>query len=131
MSKVNENADSFNAMLRKALDAGYSAAQAVQVQKMRVIEADPLTGQPLPGARPSEAFEPCGFAWVKVPGNTPFGRYVKKTYPQKFRKAYGPGLQYWVSDFEQSMYRKEAFAQAMARVLREHGVEAYADSRMD
>jgi hypothetical protein len=71
----------------------------------------------------------CGFAWVSFKGNTAFGRWAKKT--GKATKAYGGGLQIWVSSYGQSVTRKEAYAQAFATVLRDAGIEAYAGSRLD
>jgi hypothetical protein len=71
----------------------------------------------------------CGFAWVNFKGNTAFGRWAKKA--GKADKAYGGGLQVWVSGFGQSVTRKSAYAQAFAAVLTEAGITAYAGSRLD
>jgi hypothetical protein len=80
-------------------------------------------------------FEPeglCGFAWVKVtPGNSSFAKWLLK---QKIVSggAYGGGVDIWVSAFGQSYERKDAYAQAMAKVLVEElGIKAYAQSRLD
>lgn len=73
----------------------------------------------------------CGFAWVTVrPGTSSFARWLVKT--GQGRKAYGGGVDIWVSGFGQSMQRKEAYAYAMAKVITDElGVSAYAGSRMD
>jgi hypothetical protein len=72
----------------------------------------------------------CGFAWVKVPGNTGFGRWAKGE--GIFDKSYSGGLMMWISDYGQSMTRKEAYAMAYADSLRASGIEnVYAGSRMD
>lgn len=71
----------------------------------------------------------CGFAWVTFKGNTGFGRWAKKE--GLARKQYGGGLAISVSEFNQSVARKEAYAYAFAKTLREHGITAYADSRLD
>lgn len=71
----------------------------------------------------------CGFAWVKLPGVGSFAKWMKAS--GLARKAYGPGLEMWVSAYNQSMAKKEAYAYAFARVLREAGVAAHAGSRMD
>lgn len=71
----------------------------------------------------------CGFAWVSFPGNKPWCRWAKKNI--RISKHYPSGFCIWVSDYGQSLERKEAYAEAYAKVLREAGVEAYAGSRMD
>lgn len=71
---------------------------------------------------------PCGFAWVNVPGNSAMGRYMKSI---GHRKGYPKGISYWVGDHGQSISRKEAHARAFAKVMRDNGIDAYADSRMD
>lgn len=74
----------------------------------------------------------CGFAWVTVhPGTSSFARWAIKE--KNARKEYGGGVCLtWVSYFNQSMTRKEAYAQAFAEVLRDRlGVKAYSHSRMD
>lgn len=72
----------------------------------------------------------CGFAEIRIPkGNTSFARWAKKN--AGFEKHYNGGLYYWVSDYNQSMERKEVFARTVAQILNENGIEAYATSRMD
>jgi hypothetical protein len=71
----------------------------------------------------------CGFAWIEFKGTTPWARWAKKA--GKARKNYPTGYSIWVSEFGQSVDRKEAYAKAFAKVLKEHGVEAYANSRLD
>jgi hypothetical protein len=71
----------------------------------------------------------CGFAWVEFKGTTPWARWAKKA--GKARKAYPTGCSIWVSEFGQSVDRKEAYAKAFAGVLKAHGIEAYANSRLD
>lgn len=72
----------------------------------------------------------CGFAWITVrPGNSPFANWLKKN--GHARPAYGGGVQIWVSDYNQSIERKYAYAQAFAEVLVKAGVKAYAGSRLD
>lgn len=71
----------------------------------------------------------CGFAWIVIPGNTAFGKWAKKE--GRARAHYPRGLCFWVSDFGQSVDRKSAYAGAFAQVLRNAGIDAYADSRLD
>ena len=77
----------------------------------------------------------CGFAWVRVKCKGEGLRFInamKKHGIDRWRKDdYYGGYQLWVREGNQSMQRKEAFAEAYAEVLREAGVKAYAGSRMD
>lgn len=91
---------------------------------------------------------PCGFAWVVVSdGRSDFVKSCKKqikiaeqagvTNPiflARFgRKNYGKGWLFWNPGqyFGQSVDIKESGAYAFAAKLREFGVEAYAESRLD
>lgn len=71
----------------------------------------------------------CGFAWVTVPGNSSFGRWLKST--GKGSSMYGGGTGFYVHSFGQSMELKEAYARAFVKVLQEAGVSAWYSSRMD
>lgn len=72
----------------------------------------------------------CGFAWVKVvPGTSSFARWLVKS--GLAHKGYGGGVHIWISDFGQSVARKEAAARAIAKVLTDAGIKAYAQSRLD
>ena len=72
----------------------------------------------------------CGFAEIIVrPGTCSFARWLTKN--QLGRKSYYGGISIWVSDFGQSMEKKEKYAQAFAEILKENGINAYATSRMD
>ena len=74
----------------------------------------------------------CGFAWVIVreKGSTKLGRALKSV---GFKPAYGGGLQLWDPSRSgtQSITAKEDGAIAYAEVLRQHGIEAHAASRLD
>ena len=71
----------------------------------------------------------CGFASIRFPGNTAWGRWAKKQGIAS--KAYPKGLMIWVRGYGQSVTRKESYAIAFANVLRDNGVKAYAESRLD
>src|SRR5665213_555950 len=78
-----------------------------------------------------EPFELCGFAWVNVHG---IRKQEDKAPLQAFgfkRNEYEKAQQLWVSGYEQSAARKEAYAQAFAAELRTLGFKAYAGSRLD
>ncbi len=72
---------------------------------------------------------PCGFAWVNVPGNTSFGRWLKKN--NLARPDYPSGLSIWISDYNQSYERKSAHAGAMVHYLTEKGIACRRGSRLD
>jgi len=72
----------------------------------------------------------CGFAWVKIqPATSSFARWLKKN--DLARKGYGPGIDISISAYGQSMTRKAAYAGAFASVLRDAGIRAHSQSRMD
>ena len=72
----------------------------------------------------------CGFASVTVkPANSKFAKYLVAN--GLGRKGYGGGVCMSIRQFNQSLQKKEAYAYAFASVLNEHGIKAYAESRMD
>jgi hypothetical protein len=114
----------------RATEAGIAAGNAASVVPMMVADADPLTGAPIAGGQRYHVPDGvCGFAWISFKGNTAFGRWMKAS--GLARPDYPTGLRYPVHAFNQSLQRKEAFADAAARVLREAGIDAYSQSRMD
>lgn len=128
MGKALEMKDLFNRAKMAAMEAGRLAIPTPMV----VSEADVLSGAPIPGGKSWLVNDGvCGFAWVNVkPGNSPFANFLKKEKLASADRYYG-GVSIWMSEFGQSMTRKEAAAAAMAKVLSEAGIRAYAMSRMD
>ena len=122
----------FEVAYDKAAAAGKAAGEARKPRAMIVSShANPLDDNSAVEKAWYVADGVCGFAWVNVsPGNCSFAKWLVKN--KLARKAYGGGVDIWVSAFGQSMERKEACAAAMADVLRnELGIKAYANSRMD
>lgn len=112
--------------------AGITAGNNAKPIPMTVCSADPLTGIPI-AVIDVVADGVCGFAWVSMKANTPENRKFL-TWAKKqniMRKSCMGGFTLWVSDYNQSMQRKEAYASAFARVLNAHGIKCYAESRMD
>jgi hypothetical protein len=73
----------------------------------------------------------CGFAWVKI---TPArGKFVKWLKDNRIGRSnsYEGGYDISISDYNQSLQKKEAYANAFAKVLVDKGINAYANSRMD
>ena len=115
-------ADQFEELFTRAYEAGIKAGFECRPVPMAVISDAMIIDRIDDGA--------CGFAWITVkPANGAFANWAKKN--GRMRKAYGGGVQYWVSEFGQSVDRKSAFAGAFARVLCEAGINAFAGSRLD
>ena len=73
----------------------------------------------------------CGFAWVNIkPARGAFVKYLKENNIGRKDSYYG-GYTVWVSEFGQSMARKENYARAFTQVLDANGITAYNMSRMD
>lgn len=126
-----KKAVSFNGLMTAARAAGLAAANAMTPTPMIVTEHE----NPLNDASPIKKsyYVPsgvCGFAWIVVkPGISSFARWLVKEGIA--HKHYYGGVAIWVSDFGQSMERKEAYAHAFAKVLSDAGYKAWAESRMD
>jgi hypothetical protein len=72
----------------------------------------------------------CGFAWVRItPANSRAAHYATAHWDA--HPAYHGGVSIFCHDYGQSMTLKEAYADAFAKVLREAGIRAYGESRMD
>lgn len=118
--RVNRYAK-YQEIIEEAYKAGIEAGKNARPIPMYVID------QGIPIDRIDDGA--CGFAWIAFPGNTSFGKWAKKQ--GLARSHYPSGLCVWVSEFGQSVDRKEAFAGAYAKVLKSNGIDAYAGSRLD
>ena len=124
--------EGFHVAFVRARDAGLAAGKAAQPRPMVVGNAIGLSNKIDPNGPLYHCAEgTCGFAWVRVSsGRSSFAKWLVKN--GLGRKAYGGGVDIWISDHGQSIERKEAHARAMANVLRtDLQVECHADSRMD
>ena len=73
----------------------------------------------------------CGFGWVTVrPGNCAFANWLKRTGHGR-TDSYAGGVVVWISEHRQSYTRKIAHAHAMASVLRDNGIKASGNGRVD
>ena len=73
----------------------------------------------------------CGFAWVKIrPARGKFVNWCKKNNIGR-KHSFETGYTIWISDYNQSMQKKEIYAEAFAKVLQDNGIFVYAMSRMD
>lgn len=125
------NKSEFPALFEKAKAAGLAAGQAFVPSAVVFGEGSLFS----PGFKPGAKLEVCndgvcGFAWVVVsPGNCPFANWLKKN---KFGRpgAFG-GVMVRIGEFNQSMQKKSAAADAMAAVFKDAGIKARAEERMD
>lgn len=120
----------YKRIYNEAHEAGMKAGRETQVIPATFTQlADPFDRN---SAVLQEWHEPdgvCGFAWINVPGNSPFGKWAKST--GLAHKGYPKGLNISCTEFGQSMQRKEAYAWIFAKVLNAHGIKAHAVSRID
>lgn len=118
----------FRDLIGKAHEAGLDAGFACRPTPMIVTDEVRKQSWRVDGGA-------CGFAWITFKGNTTFGRWASKATGLpcgRIGDGYPTGKQVWVSEFGQSVDRKEAYARAFAKVLRDGGVtDAYAGSRLD
>ena len=129
----------FTQLCENASEAGYAAVAKLQVVPMVVGQETSLFSGVIDETKPTYfvADGVCGFSWINVypanKGNTRCGKEERRVLESAgFRKNdYEKSYQLWISDFNQSMQKKEAYADAFAKVLRENGVRAYSGSRMD
>lgn len=121
----------FRGLYQAADEAGQEAVRKLTVVPMVVTGPVGLDNEPLEGCKSWYVEDgACGFAWITVrPGNSPFANWLKKNGLGS--KAYYGGVQIWVSQFNQSIQKKEAYAEAFAAKLSEYGITASAGSRLD
>jgi hypothetical protein len=126
-----EARDELSSLFARADAAGKQAAATVQVRPMVVQQhASPIDDSSPVVQQWVVDDGVCGFAWVVItPGNCTAARYAKEHWGAS--KHYYGGVSIWISDYNQSMTRKEAYARAFAKVLQEAGIKAYAGSRLD
>lgn len=120
---------------REACAAGDKAYEAVHADKYIAVQhANPLDdNSPITKAWTDDPFELFGFAWVVLPGNTGFGRWLIKT--GNGTKHYGGGVGPWVRRGT-GYDRKVAWATAYAQHINEAGIlpegkTAYGTGRLD
>lgn len=131
MNKTSANELVFQTIFNEAMKRGREAAQACRPTPMMVAQH----ASPLDDASPIEKSwivegGVCGFAWIVIrPATSAFARWLKKQ--RHGGVGYYGGLEVAISDYGQSMEKKEAHARAMSKYLQSVGIKAYAQSRMD
>jgi len=119
-------------LLEKAHLMGMDAGRRVGVTPMVVGTPTELFGNEIDWDKSTYHVSDgvCGFAGVVIkPARGKFVSYLK-SLGMGYKHYYG-GWYVSVREFGQSMTRKEAYADAFAKVLTEEGVRCYVDSRMD
>ena len=93
-------------------------------------------GEDLFGNRTGPDYAPvmdgvCGFAWIEVrPTRSTFANWLRDSERGRYDD-YRHCVRISVSGFNQSMEKKEAYAEAFTEVLRNGGIRASSHSRMD
>lgn len=115
----------------QAHNAGNSAVQSATITPMVVTQkANPLNDSSDTVKQWYVEDGICGFASVIVkPANSKFAKFLIEN--QLGRKSYTGGVHMSVRDFNQSLQKKEAYAHAFAKVLRDNGINAWSESRID
>ena len=119
-------------LLEKAHLMGMDAGRLVGVTPMVVGSPSTPLGNDIDYSKKTYFVEGgvCGFAGVVIkPARGKFVSYLKKL-GMGYKHYYG-GWYVSVREFGQSLTRKEAYAEAFAKVLGEAGMRCYVDSRMD
>ena len=119
-------------LLERAHLMGMDAGRAASVTPMIVGSPSTPFGSDIDYSKKTYFVEggACGFAGVVIkPARGKFVSYLK-SLGMGYKHYYG-GYYVPVREFGQSMSRKEAYADAFAKVLTEEGMRCYVDSRMD
>ena len=133
MTQKQERA--FQILLNEARIAGIKAVVEITPQIMPMIVSEHANvaddRSPVVYSYPPIADGVCGFGWILIkPANSPFANWCLKQGIGR-RSQYERGFVINVSDFRQSLLKKEAYAHAFAAVLSAAGIRAYGCSRID
>lgn len=102
--------------------AGMEAVEAITIKPMVVIGSD---------ACYIVADGACGFAWLEIrPARGSLVTFLKKSGIGRV-DSYNGCYRVSIHSFNQSIAKKEAYAQGVAGALRGNGYEVFANSRMD
>jgi hypothetical protein len=128
----------FQEIWDEACKAGRDAVEKLNVVPMVVQEHQNMLDDKSPVAQSwFVADGVCGFAWINIRPASRVGRndcdFAKWCRANRIGSYddYAKAWNIWVSDYNQSMQKKEAYADAAASVLQKYGIRAYSGSRMD
>lgn len=123
----------YETLYEKAAAAGSAAVDSLQVEPMYVYQTKSIFSNEIDESAPVYKVDdgPCGFAWINVkPANSRFAKWMRKEGIAEKRYG-GPGVSIWVGQYNQSYAKKSAYARAFAEVLRDNGINAWSESRLD
>jgi hypothetical protein len=128
MSKVNPEQIHY-----EAVQAGLKAGEAHKPVPMIVGSPSSPLGNDIDPNQPVYRVDSgvCGFGWVNIkPARGKFVSWLKKNNIGR-TDSYEGGYRIPCFEFGQSLEKKERYVRAYAQVLNDHGIKAYANSRMD
>ena len=112
--------------------AGQEAVERLQVRPMVVTQHS----NPMDDNSPIERSwfvedGICGFSWINIkPAHSKFAKFLLVSGLAR-KDSYNGGVTLWVSQYNQSLQKKETYAYAFSETLRRYDIKAYAGSRMD
>lgn len=128
----------FASIYNNAMQAGHNAVEGLRVTPMIVGTPTSIFNRDIDPTKPVYYVEDgvCGFANVQIkPATCAFAKWlVRNGYA--YKDSYNGGISLSVREYNQSYQKKNAHAQAMATVFRNHAEElhlksVYATSRLD
>jgi hypothetical protein len=124
-------------LYNQAVQAGVMAVEAAikanQIQGMIVGTPTTLFGNDIDYSKPVEYVSdgPCGMATVQIrPSVGGIAGYLRKKGIARYSD-YEKCAYVYIGAYNQSVQKKEIYGRAFAAVLREKGIDAYCQSRMD
>lgn len=124
----NECAELYQKAHKAGMEAGKAANPTPMVVRQHASTADDSSPVIQSWHVPEGV---CGFAWVNIrPANCRFANWCRKEFKGS-NNSYSGGLDINADLFGQSYDRKCAYAQAFAEVLRDAGINANVQSRLD
>jgi hypothetical protein len=123
----------FEELYAKADAAGRAAVEKATIVPMVVGTATSLFGNEIDRSKPTYfvADGPCGFAYLHCrPSRGGFSSWLKKNGIGRYSE-YNRSWCISVSQFNQSLQKKEAYAYAFAKVVSEAGINISVESRLD
>ena len=123
---------------KEAKTAGYAAVEKLRVVPMIVQEHENMLDDNSKVVYQEYVSDGCcGFAWVNIrpasragKNDCPIVKWMRENKIGSYSD-YDKAWNIWVGEFNQSMQKKETYADAVAEVLRTYGINASSNSRMD